>query len=137
MHVFAALLLSDLNGDSRWLINFTMCLTNGTFGMQLINHGVPEEVIQDVKRDITEFFKLPLEAKKVHAKPPDGLEGYGQVFVFSDTQKLDWSDMLYLMLRPAESRDIRFWPVQLPSFRSRDDAQILCPFLPSVDHAQC
>nr|CAB3472960.1 unnamed protein product [Digitaria exilis] len=77
---------------------------------QLINHGVPDEVIQDVKRDIAEFFKLPLEAKKEHAKPPDGLEGYGQVFVFSDTQKLDWSDMLYLMLRPVESREMRFWP---------------------------
>ncbi|KAF8724333.1 hypothetical protein HU200_021364 [Digitaria exilis] len=88
---------------------------------QLINHGVPDEVIQDVKRDIAEFFKLPLEAKKEHAKPPDGLEGYGQVFVFSDTQKLDWSDMLYLMLRPVESREMRFWPVQPPSFRSSVD----------------
>jgi isopenicillin N synthase-like dioxygenase len=75
-------------------------------------------VIQDVKRDIAEFFKLPLEARKVHAQLPDGLEGYGQVFVFSETQKLDWSDMLYLMLRPVESRDMRFWPVQPPSFRS-------------------
>ena len=75
-------------------------------------------MIRDVKRDIAEFFKLPLEARKVHAQLPDGLEGYGQVFVFSEAQKLDWSDMLYLMLRPVESRDMRFWPVQPPSFRS-------------------
>ena len=75
-------------------------------------------MIRDVKRDIAEFFKLPLEARKVHAQLPDGLEGYGQVFVFSEAQKLNWSDMLYLMLRPVESRDMRFWPVQPPSFRS-------------------
>ena len=75
-------------------------------------------MIRDVKSDIAEFFKLPLEARKVHAQLPDGLEGYGQVFVFSEAQKLDWSDMLYLMLRPVESRDMRFWPVQPPSFRS-------------------
>jgi hypothetical protein len=52
---------------------------------------VPDEVIQDVKRDTIEFFKLPLEAKKVHAQVPGGLEGYGQAFVFSETQKLDHS----------------------------------------------
>ncbi|KAL6850387.1 hypothetical protein ACP4OV_021014 [Aristida adscensionis] len=94
---------------------------------QLINHGVPDEVIEDVRRDITEFFKLPLEAKKAHAQLPEsGLEGYGQAFVFSDTQKLDWADLLYLMLRPVASRDMRFWPAQPPSFRS--------PPLPNPDH---
>ncbi|XP_062184041.1 2-oxoglutarate-dependent dioxygenase 11-like isoform X2 [Phragmites australis] len=89
---------------------------------QLINHGVPDEAIQDVRRDIAEFFKLPLEAKKVYAQVPEsGLEGYGQAFVVSETQKLDWSDMIYLMVRPAESRDMRFWPAQPPSFRSSVD----------------
>ncbi|KAK3164196.1 hypothetical protein QOZ80_1AG0013990 [Eleusine coracana subsp. coracana] len=89
---------------------------------QLINHGVPDEVIQDAKRAIAEFFTLPLEAKKAYAQLPEsGLEGYGQAFVFSETQKLDWSDMLYLMLRPTESRDMRFWPAQPPSFRSSLD----------------
>ncbi|TVU21271.1 hypothetical protein EJB05_30898, partial [Eragrostis curvula] len=89
---------------------------------QLINHGVPDELILDVRRDIAEFFKLPLEAKKAYAQLPEsGLEGYGQAFVFSETQKLDWSDMIYLMLRPKESRDMRFWPAQPPSFRSTVD----------------
>lgn len=89
--------------------------------MQLINHGVPDEVIRDMKRDVTEFFNLPLETKKAHAQLPDSVEGYGQVFVFSETQKLDWADMIYLMLRPVESRDMRFWPLQPPSFRDSVD----------------
>ena len=78
-------------------------------------------MIQDVKRDMIEFFKLPLEAKKVHAQVPGGLEGYGQAFVFSETQKLDWADMIYLMISPKESRDLRFWPTRPPSFRDSVD----------------
>lgn len=111
--------LLDPRSSEEELANLGSACQQGFF--QLINHGVPDDVIRDVKRDIAEFFKLPLEAKNAHAKLPDGLEGYGQVFVFSETQKLDWSDMLYLMLRPVESRDMRFWPVDPPSLRSSVD----------------
>ncbi|TKW12300.1 hypothetical protein SEVIR_5G027200v4 [Setaria viridis] len=92
-----------------------------THCLQLVNHGVPDEVLQDVKRDITEFFNLPLEAKKAHAQVPGGLEGYGQAFVFSETQKLDWADMIYLMISPREERDPRFWPARPPSFTGSVD----------------
>lgn len=74
-------------------------------------------MIQDTKKDMVEFFKLPVEAKKVHAQVPGGIEGYGQAFVFSEIQKLDWADMIYLMISPKESRDLRFWPTRPPSFR--------------------
>lgn len=88
---------------------------------QLINHGVPDQVLRDAKKDIAEFFRLPLETKKAYEQQPDGLQGYGNAFVFSETQKLDWSDMMYLFLRPVESRDMRFWPAQPPSFRNSVD----------------
>ncbi|KAJ1283473.1 hypothetical protein BS78_03G131100 [Paspalum vaginatum] len=111
--------LLDPRSSQEELANLGSACQQGFF--QLVNHGVPADVILDVKRDIAEFFRLPLEAKNVHAKLPDGLQGYGQVFVFSETQKLDWSDMLYLMLRPVESRDMSFWPTTPPSFRSSVD----------------
>ncbi|TVU31703.1 hypothetical protein EJB05_23401, partial [Eragrostis curvula] len=88
---------------------------------QLINHGVPEEVICNLRKDISDFFKLPLEAKKAYSQLPNSLEGYGQVFVVSEEQKLDWADMFYLVLRPNESRDMRFWPAHPPSFRASID----------------
>ncbi|TVU21268.1 hypothetical protein EJB05_30895 [Eragrostis curvula] len=111
--------LLDPRSSEEELANLgSACQRWGFF--QLINHGVPDEVIQNVRRDISEFFKLPLEAKKAYAQLPEsGLEGYGQVFVLSETQKLDWSDMMYLVLRPTDSRDMRFWPAQPPTFRSR------------------
>jgi len=35
----------------------------------------------------------------------------------SEEQKLDWADMFYLVVRPNEARDLRFWPAHPPSFR--------------------
>ena len=67
---------------------------------------------------MTEFFKQPLEAKKVYSMEPGNLEGYGHHFVVSENQKLDWADMFYLMLRPSDSRNLRLWPSNPPSFRS-------------------
>ena len=67
---------------------------------------------------MTEFFKQPLEEKKVYSMEPGNLEGYGQHFVVSENQKLDWADMFYIMLRPSDSRNLRLWPSNPPSFRS-------------------
>ncbi|KAI4312904.1 hypothetical protein MLD38_037693 [Melastoma candidum] len=42
---------------------------------QLINHGIPEEVIQDMKIDMEEFFKLSLPEKMAYEQLPNaGLE---------------------------------------------------------------
>lgn len=85
--------------------------------MQLINHGVSEDVIRDARKDIAEFFRLPMETKKAYSQLPSGIEGYGQAFVVSHEQKLDWADMFYLVLRPGESRNMAPWPAHPPSFR--------------------
>ncbi|KAL6906396.1 hypothetical protein ACP4OV_003997 [Aristida adscensionis] len=88
---------------------------------QLINHSVQDEVIHNLKNDMTEFFKQPLEAKKAYSMVPGNLEGYGQHFVVSENQKLDWADMFYLVLRPSDSRDMSLWPSYPPSFRDSID----------------
>lgn len=85
--------------------------------MQLINHGVPEEVMENMKMETEEFFKLPLEEKMACAQLPDSIEGYGQAFVVSEEQKLDWGDMLFLLSKPNSIRKMRFWPTIPTSFR--------------------
>jgi len=92
-------------------------LIDEVHAVQLINHGVPDEVIANLMKDVVGFFKQPLEAKKECAQQADSLEGYGQAFVVSEDQKLDWADMLYLIVQPRESRDMRFWPTRPASFR--------------------
>ncbi|KAJ9178562.1 hypothetical protein P3X46_010438 [Hevea brasiliensis] len=88
---------------------------------QLINHGVPAEVIENMKMEIKEFFKLPLEEKMSCAQLPNDIQGYGQAFVVSEEQKLDWGDMLFLLSKPASIRNMRFWPTTPTSFRATFD----------------
>jgi hypothetical protein len=73
-------------------------------------------VTGNLTKDVVEFFRQPLEGKKECAQQADSLEGYGQAFVVSEDQKLDWADMLYLQVHPTESRDPRFWPTHPASF---------------------
>ncbi|KVH91899.1 Non-heme dioxygenase N-terminal domain-containing protein [Cynara cardunculus var. scolymus] len=84
---------------------------------QLINHGVLER-IDAMKKVIEKFFKLPLEEKMKYAQIPGMLEGYGQAFVVSEDQKLDWGDMLFLVPLPVDQRNTRFWPQNPTSFRT-------------------
>lgn len=85
--------------------------------LQIINHGVPEEVIERMKCEIQGFFRLPLEEKKTYAQQPGSLEGYGQAFVVSDEQKLDWGDMYFLATQPLFARNVELWPSNPPAFR--------------------
>ncbi|KAK9144339.1 hypothetical protein Sjap_004242 [Stephania japonica] len=57
----------------------------------LINHG-SEETIEKMKNHVEEFFKQPLEKRKLMLKNHN-IEGYGQSFVRSEDQKLNWADM--------------------------------------------
>ena len=83
----------------------------------MINHGVSEAVIEKMNIDIQEFFKLPLEEKMAYAQLPNTIEGYGQAFVVSEDQKLDWGDMLFLLSQPDSIRNIKLWPTNPASFR--------------------
>lgn len=85
--------------------------------IKLINHGVSHSLLEQVKTEVDEFFKLPLEEKKKFNQLDGDVEGYGQAFVVSNEQKLDWADMFYMITLPAELRKPHLLP-QLPlSFR--------------------
>ncbi|KAK9096242.1 hypothetical protein Sjap_021739 [Stephania japonica] len=83
---------------------------------QLVNHGVAEEVMKKMIEDVSSFFNLPFEHKKQCSQDA---EGYGQALVFSEEQKLDWGDMLFLRTQPVALRNYQVWPAQhlIPTFR--------------------
>lgn len=85
---------------------------------QLINHGVDETVLERVKDDTLEFFKLPLEKKKSVGivKAGDGFQGYGHHFN-TCTGKLDWAESLLLGMQPIDHRNMDLWPTDPPTFR--------------------
>ncbi|CAI0471141.1 unnamed protein product [Linum tenue] len=110
--------LVDGDEESAKLLH-SACRDWGFF--QVINHGVAEEVILNMKDDVQEFFRQPLQLKMECAQLPNDLEGYGQAFVVSEEQKLDWGDMLFILTRPIEGRKMRFWPKVPSSFRATLD----------------
>ncbi|KAF5475232.1 hypothetical protein F2P56_007062 [Juglans regia] len=77
---------------------------------QLINHGVSSSLLENVKSGIQEFFKLPMEEKKKYWQQGGDIEGFGQAFVVSDEQKLDWGDLFYMVTLPTHLRKPHLFP---------------------------
>ncbi|KAK6932276.1 Non-hem dioxygenase N-terminal domain [Dillenia turbinata] len=84
---------------------------------QLMNHGVSSSVIEKLKAEIEEFFKLPLEEKEKYQRKEGEAEGYGPIRYLSDDQKLDWVDRLYFMSNPLHIRKPHLMPNFPPSLR--------------------
>ncbi|KAJ7978993.1 2-oxoglutarate (2OG) and Fe(II)-dependent oxygenase superfamily protein [Quillaja saponaria] len=77
---------------------------------QIINHGVSPSLVEKVKTGIHAFFNLPMEEKTKFWQKTGDMEGFGQAFVVSEEQKLDWADMFYLISLPAHMRKPHLFP---------------------------
>lgn len=86
--------------------------------VQVINHGVSSSLLEKLKFEIENFFKLPYEEKKKLWQVADNHEGFGQLFVVSEEQKLDWSDMFYIATLPLHLRKTDLFHKLPPSLRS-------------------
>lgn len=78
-----------------------------------MNHGVSPTLLEKLKHEIEEFFKLPLEEKMKYQVRPGEVEGYGPV-VNTKNQKLDWGDRVYMITNPIHRRKPYLFP-ELPS----------------------
>ncbi|CAL5188623.1 unnamed protein product [Lathyrus oleraceus] len=98
---------------------------------QLINHGVNTSLVENMKIDVEQFFNLPMEEKKKKfSQTPNDIQGFGQLFVVSDEQKLDWADMFYINTLPLDSRH----PDLIPNIPEpfRDHLEIYCLELKNI-----
>lgn len=75
------------------------------------------EVLHNIKTAVEAFFDLPLEEKKKYAMAENDIQGYGQAYVVSEHQKLDWCDLTFLITQPPEYRNFKYWPSTIPSFK--------------------
>ncbi|GLJ27814.1 hypothetical protein SUGI_0545880 [Cryptomeria japonica] len=90
----------------------TACQQWGFF--QAVNHGIPLSLTERMKVIVREFIQLPLE-EKLKYKIQE-IEGYGQSFVASDDQILDWADIMSLTTQPTENKKMDFWPTKASDF---------------------
>eukprot|EP00253_Pinus_taeda_P035183 PITA_35183 len=84
---------------------------------QIVNHGIPDSLLDEIKGVAKEFFDLPLQEKQKYATQPGVFQGYGKIFVVAEDQKLDWGDLLALALMPNKLKNLALWPTVPPNFR--------------------
>ncbi|KAG6384067.1 hypothetical protein SASPL_156137 [Salvia splendens] len=55
--------------------------------------------------------------QKRYAMAANDVEGYGQGYVVTEDQKLDWNDLLFLITLPDKARNVKYWPLTVPGFK--------------------
>ncbi|XP_048335243.2 protein SRG1 [Ziziphus jujuba] len=78
--------------------------------IQVINHGMTPEFLDEVREVTKQFFQLPVREKQKYSREVNDIEGYGNDMVLLEQQKLDWTDRLYLTIYPEDQRKLKFWP---------------------------
>jgi flavonol synthase len=87
---------------------------------QVINHGIPSDLIAELQGAGKKFFELPQEEKEVCARPRDSksIEGYDSKLQKDPQEKKSWVDHLFHRIWPPPSINYQFWPENPPSYRS-------------------
>ncbi|XP_010535843.1 PREDICTED: protein SRG1-like [Tarenaya hassleriana] len=89
-----------------------------TWGVvQVMNHGMREEIVDKMQELSRQFFALPTEEKKKYERETGSIEGYGSDMILFDDQVLDWNDRLFLTTHPEDQRKLEFWPEIPVGFR--------------------
>ncbi|XP_073290088.1 flavonol synthase/flavanone 3-hydroxylase [Primulina huaijiensis] len=89
---------------------------------QVVNHGIPDEVIAKLQRVGREFFELPKEEKELVAKTGEsGIEGYGTSLQKEVEGKKGWVDHLFHKIWPPPEINYKFWPKNPPEYREANE----------------
>ncbi|KAK4260501.1 hypothetical protein QN277_003603 [Acacia crassicarpa] len=80
--------------------------------MQLVNHGIPIELINAVKESGEAFFALPFEEKEKYANDQSSgnVQGYGSKLANNASGQLEWQDYLFHLIFPEDKCDLSIWP---------------------------
>ncbi|KAL5697843.1 hypothetical protein ACHQM5_028953 [Ranunculus cassubicifolius] len=86
-----------------------------------IGHDIPSSVLDDIRKVSKAFFAQPVEEKNKYSVKYEGkvtfLQGYGNDLIISDEQVIEWSDRLFLVVKPKEQRDYHLWSDNPTDFR--------------------
>ncbi|KAJ0964927.1 hypothetical protein J5N97_026065 [Dioscorea zingiberensis] len=93
------------------------CRDWGAF--QVINHGVPLRLLEEIKRVGLAFFQSPTEVKLRYLCDPGSAasEGYGSKMLSKDDGVLDWRDYFDHHTLPESRRNPSRWPDYPENYR--------------------
>ncbi|KAF5740788.1 oxidoreductase family protein [Tripterygium wilfordii] len=106
--------LSKLDGPDHDQVVNQIAAAAETLGFfQVVNHGVPVELLESLKAAAHEFFGQPPEKKAVYLKgvSPSPLVKYGTSFVPDKEKALEWKDYLS-MAYTGDVEALQHWPNQ-------------------------
>ncbi|KAJ6347529.1 hypothetical protein OIU76_004079 [Salix suchowensis] len=80
--------------------------------MHLVNHGIPDDLIDRVKKAGKAFFDLPIEEKEKYAndQASGNVQGYGSKLANNASGQLEWEDYFFHLIFPEDKRDSSVWP---------------------------
>lgn len=105
----------DLEGNNNYEEISEACRNWGFF--QIVNHGVPLELMDEARQVWREFFHQPMDVKLNYANTPKTYEGYGSRLGIEKGAILDWSDYYFLHYLPCSLKDHNKWPALPLSLR--------------------
>ncbi|VYS46332.1 unnamed protein product [Arabidopsis thaliana] len=103
------------------IIDMNRLCSSTAVDSELVNHGIDPSFLDKIKSEIQDFFNLPMEEKKKLWQTPAVMEGFGQAFVVSEDQKLDWADLFFLIMQPVQLRKPHLFPKLPLPFRDTLD----------------
>nr|UZG75441.1 ANS [Nigella orientalis] len=80
--------------------------------MHLVNHGIPEELLAQVREAGKAFFNQPIEEKEKFANDAASgkIAGYGSKLANHASGQLEWEDYFFHLIFPEDKRDMSIWP---------------------------
>ncbi|GJV50100.1 codeine O-demethylase-like protein [Tanacetum coccineum] len=93
----------------------SICHEWGIF--QLVNHGVEKLLVERMKKEMLDFYNLPVEEKMIYKMKAGDYEGYGQTILHEQDQKVDWADRFFMITNPLHRRKSHLLPKLPPSLR--------------------
>ncbi|KAL2931680.1 F6'H1: Feruloyl CoA ortho-hydroxylase 1 [Bienertia sinuspersici] len=96
-HVDVSIPVIDMSNLDEKEMETLICNAAEKWGFfQIINHGIPLKVLEDVKVATYRFFELPVEEKRKYVKEnsPTSAVTYGTSFVPELERALEWKDYL-------------------------------------------
>ncbi|KAL4563077.1 hypothetical protein LXL04_027113 [Taraxacum kok-saghyz] len=104
--------LSELDGPNHDQVVKAIAHAAETLGFfQVVNHGVPLELLDSLKVAAHQFFNQPPEKKAVYLKgvSPSPVVKYGTSFVPEIEKALEWKDYVS-MIYTNDEEALKFWP---------------------------
>lgn len=82
--------------------------------MHLVNHGIPDDILNRVKVAGETFFNLPVEEKEKYANDlqqgSGNVQGYGSKLANNACGQREWEDYFFHTIFPAHKVDLSIWP---------------------------